>query len=268
MRSNKLVAITVGTALLGATGLVGVAAGATRAAPGTRPVPAPATETIAAASVGSASAAPDAAGAEVPGAEAVGAAAHGASRTPESALAEVRVLIRDGVPGASPELDARLKEALRTADQAVTTLRAHTSAREMTRSWVHAMRPGNVPESVELPGVSALEKVYGEGKAASGTVSIPAVPAGSQAAEGTTAAPGSASPGAPVPDSASGSASASATPAAEPEAVAPDLGPLLDAVTGLDLADTLDALADLLGGVLSTLTTTVFTITGSLAELT
>lgn len=225
MRSRTVTTITVGTALLGATGLVGVAATATQAAPGTRPVPSPVTDTVGAASLESAPVAADP----------VGADAADAQRTPESALAQLRGLIRNGVPGASPELDARLTQALRTADQAVTTLQAHTSARELTRSWVHATRPGTVPESVELPGASALDKVYG---------SIPVVPAGAPAAE-------------------------SATPrAADTEtAETPDLGTLLGAVTALDLAGTLDALTDLLDGVLSTLTSTVFGITGSLTGL-
>lgn len=292
MRSNKLVAITVGTALLGATGLVGIAATATQAAPETRPVPAPAgdaatdsgTETGGTVSLASPlqwplSSSPQDAGRTDPVA-ADPAAPNGAQRTPESALADVRRLIRDGVPGASPELDALLQQTLRTADHAVTTLQAHTSARDLTRSWVHAMRPAGAPGSWALPGVSALEKVYGTDQGANdtrqdGASGAAATPAGPAVPSGSDGAAGAAGSGGSGGTPALGADTTAASPrAAAPQAAAvtlvdlPDLGPLLDAVTALDSAAALDALTDLLGGVLSTLTSTVFGITGSLVELT
>ncbi|NUU23880.1 MAG: hypothetical protein HOV68_20620 [Streptomycetaceae bacterium] len=141
MRSNKLVAVAMGTVLLGVTAASGAAAAHIAE---TTPIPA--------------------AGAEEAAPPAVPAADPADART--RAMAEVRTLIEKGVPGASPELDTRLKGALRTAERAVEsarTARQHTSAGQAhslayPHVWPFAAR-ADVPPPPEIKLDALLEAV-------------------------------------------------------------------------------------------------------------
>ncbi|WTW96900.1 hypothetical protein OG216_27635 [Streptomycetaceae bacterium NBC_01309] len=123
MRTKKLVAVLMGTALMGATGLGGLATA--EAAEAARPIPRHD---------------PVAPTAEYP-ADAPAAADAGADARAARALGELRSLIRDGVPGADPKLDARLKHAMVTAEKALASVRTHSTAQKYTHSWTLAVRP-------------------------------------------------------------------------------------------------------------------------------
>lgn len=123
MRTKKLVAVLMGTALMGATGLGGLATA--EAAEAARPIP---------------RLDPVAPAAEYP-ANAPAAADAGAEARAARALGELRSLIRDGVPGADPKLNARLKHAMVTAEKALASVRAHSTAQTYTQSWTLAVRP-------------------------------------------------------------------------------------------------------------------------------
>lgn len=157
VRSKKLVAVLMGTALLGVTSLGGVAAAeaADAAKPAVPPVgsAAPATHHD---QRGQADAAPaaDAAGAD--------------ARTAR-ALTEMRALIENGVPGADPVLDARLRQALVTADRALTSVRGHATAQRYTHSWTLAVKPA-LPFGVAAGAADAPEA------APQATVDVPPLP--------------------------------------------------------------------------------------------
>ncbi|WP_436773250.1 hypothetical protein [Yinghuangia sp. YIM S09857] len=210
MRSKKFVSVVMGTALLGAASLGGVAAAeAADAAKRAAPPAGSAAEAQSAADVESA------VPARHPGqredrADSV-AEDNGGGDERGRALGELRSLIADGVPGADPQLDARLKRALVTAENAVASVQAHSSAQKYTHSWTRAVWPA-FPWST---GDSAPEA----------RVEVP-----------------------PPPDI--------------------DLDALLEAAKSLDVGKVLEALTQLLDGVMASTTTTVSGITDSLSGIT
>ncbi|MDI2126921.1 hypothetical protein [Yinghuangia seranimata] len=138
MRSKKLVAAVSGTALLGVVSLGGFAAADT-AGPGSRSaLPAGVVAKTGTSADASAVAAPDAA----------------AQARPDQArqLAELEDRVDRGVPGASPELTARLKHALAAVEN-TTALERNTAARQ-----ARASRAAGT-DAAELPGLRALDAV-------------------------------------------------------------------------------------------------------------